>query len=61
MEDHKTLQTGAVIGQLTDAVQAQVDDFLDCATIEKKKSKLGIPESDILFLGQKSMYFSAQK
>jgi hypothetical protein len=28
MVEHESLQTGAVVGQLTDAVQAQVDDFL---------------------------------
>jgi len=26
--DHETLQTGTVVGQLTDAIQAQVDDLL---------------------------------
>jgi hypothetical protein len=28
MEDHESLETGAVIGELSDSVQHQVDDFL---------------------------------
>ena len=40
--DHESLQTSAVVGQLTDAVQAQVDDLLTNGVVTASKVVGGV-------------------
>jgi len=55
MVDHETLETGAVIGQLTDAIQAQVDDFLTDGVVTTGEIVGGIFLTGDQLLGMKQL------